>query len=254
VSEGGQAAFELAARSHIFRFTVSTTGVGIEMARADNPNVRIESIFDTGPSLTANKTASIELEHRDQQATIRINGDVVAAIEYDWSPRERLEFSRGLIGSTMSAAELTTHLPQAPRMQWTVAGGPATISSIAVDRDLFYRRDLLRQNAITHVPNSSRSKEVQPGRPGAATSPDSVITLNDDQYFMLGDNSGRSNDGRLWGWPHPLVAELIDPDPFVVNEDLLVGKAFVVYYPAAHAVTDGGMGLVPDFGRLRFIR
>jgi hypothetical protein len=71
---------------------------------------------------------------------------------------------------------------------------------------------------------------------------------------MLGDNSSHSNDGRLWGWPHPLVAELIDDDPFVVNRDLLVGKAFVVYFPASHALTTNGTGFIPDFGRLRFIR
>ena len=154
----------------------------------------------------------------------------------------------------MSDMELTSHLPQAPQMQWTVSGGPASIASISVDRDLFYRRDLLRQNAIAHAPDADASGTVRPGRPGAATSPDSIITLKDYQYFMLGDNSGRSNDGRLWGWPHPMVAELVDPDPFVVNEDLLVVKAFVVYYPAAHPIVDGGMSLVPDFGRLRFIR
>ena len=254
VAEGGQAEFELAARSHLFRFIMSTNGVGIEMSRADNPNVLVESIFDKGHSIIGGVAASVEVEHRDQTAIIRIHGNEVARIQYDWTPRERLEYSTGLIGSTMSDMELTSHLPQAPQMQWTVSGGPASIASISVDRDLFYRRDLLRQNAITHAPDSDAAGTVRPGRPGAATSPDSIITLKDDQYFMLGDNSGRSNDGRLWGWPHPMVAELVDPDPFVVNEDLLVGKAFVVYYPAAHPIVDGGMSLVPDFGRLRFIR
>ena len=79
------------------------------------------------------------------------------------------------------------------------------------------------------------------------------MRLKDDQYFMLGDNSGRSNDGRLWGWPDPMVSELIDEDPFVVNEDLLIGKAFAVYFPASHSVTSGGTGFIPDFGRIRFI-
>lgn len=254
VGEGGQVEFELAARSHIFRFIISTNGTGIEMSRADDPFVLIESVFDKGHSLTAGVATRVEIEHRDQQAFIRLDSDIVASIQYDWSPRQRLEYSRGLIDSAMSDWELTKLNPQSPRMRWLVSGTPATIASITVDRDLFYRRDLLRQNATTHTPDTDRAGEVRPGQPGAATSPDSIITLKDDQYFMLGDNSGRSNDGRLWGWPHPLVAELVDPDPFVVNEDLLVGKAFVVYYPAAHPVTEGGMGLVPNFGRLRFIR
>ena len=48
----------------------------------------------------------------------------------------------------------------------------------------------------------------------------------------------------------PWVRTLIDPTPGVVNRDLIVGKAFVVYFPAP---LDGGPILAPDFGRVRWI-
>ena len=71
---------------------------------------------------------------------------------------------------------------------------------------------------------------------------------------MLGDNSPASSDSRLWGSPHPLMAAQIDKSPFVAHRKLLLGKAWVVYFPAPYRLTTGGPGLVPDFGRLRFIR
>jgi hypothetical protein len=73
--------------------------------------------------------------------------------------------------------------------------------------------------------------------------------------MMCGDNSPMSLDSRLWGWPHPMIAQEIDPSPFVVNRQLLLGKAWVVYFPAPFSVGDSqGWSVVPDFGRLRFIR
>ncbi|MHC4970192.1 MAG: hypothetical protein ACYTF4_16480 [Planctomycetota bacterium] len=71
---------------------------------------------------------------------------------------------------------------------------------------------------------------------------------------MLGDNSPASSDSRLWGNPHPFVTEQIDGSPFLVHRKLLLGKAWVVYFPALYPLTANGRGVVPDFGRLRFIR
>ncbi|MCH2135290.1 MAG: S26 family signal peptidase [Phycisphaerales bacterium] len=247
------AQFQLAARSHLFSFTLGTDSVSVKISRTTDGELKPQ-FEQTHEGLIANTPTRVEIEHRDQMLILRLDGREVVRETLDWSPRQRLEFSRGLINSTMSDEELTRHLPQGPQLRWLVDGGAVNLGGLAVDRDLFHRRDVLRQNAVSHAAPADRADEVRPGMPAAATAPSSILHLKDDQYFMLGDNSGRSNDGRLWGWPHPMVAQQVDPDPFVVNEDLLVGKAFVVYYPAAHSITDGGMGLIPDFGRLRFIR
>ncbi|NLF39206.1 signal peptidase I [bacterium] len=45
---------------------------------------------------------------------------------------------------------------------------------------------------------------------------ESVVTLPDNHYMMLGDNSANSNDSRFWG---------------LVPFDLIKGKAWVVYLP-----------------------
>lgn len=106
---------------------------------------------------------------------------------------------------------------------------------------------------MKNEPTAGHEQHVVPGSPGYGTHPDKLGVLGDDQYFVLGDNTARSLDSRYWGPPHAYVAEQIDAMPFVVNRKLFIGKAWVVYYPAPHALKSGGMGLIPDFGRIRLI-
>lgn len=76
--------------------------------------------------------------------------------------------------------------------------------------------------------------------------------LEEDQFFVLGDNSAASKDSRLWLEGHH------------VDRELLIGKAMAVFWP--HAVPArwsvplkiGGTELRlpswPNFGRMRFVR
>ena len=50
------------------------------------------------------------------------------------------------------------------------------------------------------------------------------------------------------------MAEQIDPAAFVVPRSLLLGKAWVVYFPALNPISPGGRGFIPNLGDLRFIR
>lgn len=135
---------------------------------------------------------------------------------------------------------------QETSLRWRFEGSPVTLPRVRVDRDLYYRPTSLEINNPRHGPRLHG--------PGFGTHPDNLATLGPDQFFMLGDNSQASLDSRLWGRPHELIAEQIDDTPFVVNRKLLLGKAWVVYFPAPHPITEKGVNIVPDFGRLRYIR
>ena len=56
-------------------------------------------------------------------------------------------------------------------------------------------------------------------RTAAGSRPTSISSLKTDQFFVLGDNSAKSKDGRLWGPDH------------CVPRDLLIGKALFIYWP-----------------------
>jgi hypothetical protein len=72
-----------------------------------------------------------------------------------------------------------------------------------------------------------------------------------NEFFFLGDNSPASLDGRLWGESDPWVQTLIDPADGIVARDLIVGKAFCVFFPAMSK--QWGRVPVPDLGQLRWI-
>lgn len=77
------------------------------------------------------------------------------------------------------------------------------------------------------------------------------FALGPDEFFMLGDNSPRSKDSRLWdghsGGRHE----------YFVRRELLIGKALYIYWP--HALdhlpaTKIWFPLFPNFGRMGFVR
>lgn len=80
--------------------------------------------------------------------------------------------------------------------------------------------------------------------------------LEEDQFFMLGDNSSASKDSRAWGTPEAPIHH--------VDRRLLTGRALVVFWP--HAVPtpwnvkvaercgwELRLPSLPNFGRMRFV-
>ena len=65
-----------------------------------------------------------------------------------------------------------------------------------------------------------------------------------DQFFVLGDNSAQSSDGRLW------VGE------WWVERELLIGKALFIYWPHGWEIPYLRLPFnpIPNFQRMRFVR
>lgn len=85
---------------------------------------------------------------------------------------------------------------------------------------------------------------------------DTPVTLGHDEYFVLGDNSPLSGDGRYWDDPVSLPAEAIDAQAGVVPERFMLGKAMLVYWPAGYRLFQFGkssLDAIPNFGEMRFI-
>ena len=118
----------------------------------------------------------------------------------------------------------------------TSIGATVRVSDIRVLRDIYYIGAVDVGNRPGELLERSRLEYV----------------LGPDQFFVLGDNSAASKDGRMWREGHH------------VDRNLLIGKALVIFWP--HAVSPQwsvpvNLGIVqmrlpcwPNFARMRFIR
>jgi len=123
----------------------------------------------------------------------------------------------------------------------TATGGSVRVTNLRVLRDIFYI--------------ASGSQAALVGREPAE--PFLEFPLGPDQFFVLGDNSSASKDGRAWG--------TLDEPLHHVDRRLLVGRALVVFWP--HAVPTSWnvkaaercgwelrLPCLPNFARMRFVR
>jgi hypothetical protein len=215
------------------------------MRSADDPGDKQE--WSAPISLPAPGHAfNVEFWHVDQALSIYIDGQRIVHGEYDWSPIKRLQMAIGAKDST-DVNDLVQREPQPARIRWHFQGSPLTLHRVRTDRDLFYRHDLLtkRQGNEPHIF----------GQAFGTHPTENPAILGPDQFMMCGDNSQMSLDSRLWGNSAPIIQAQIDDHPFTVNRKLLLGKAWVVYFPAPFSMNEkGDYPVVPDFGRLRFIR
>ncbi len=132
----------------------------------------------------------------------------------------------------------------------TVTGG-ATLRRLQLDRDLVYndaRPDYPRRGAVERrTPYGFDLQDTH------------SVELSKDEFFAVGDNSPQSEDSRKWASVNPFVAERHfagDGSPAVygrVPRDLLMGRAFFVYFPAPRPIVTSGRNVVPNVAEMRFI-
>ncbi len=130
-------------------------------------------------------------------------------------------------------------------------GGAFDVTHLIVDRDIYYYRNarVAGLPAAPWGPTEGWASEVTP------------ILLREDEFFMLGDNTAASKDSRLWDvvGPH-LTGRGEDYQLGTVPRDQLIGQAFFVYWPSGHRLDWlpipklSRIGVIPDVGRMRWIR
>lgn len=242
---------EMTTRGHAFVWSIAGGEAKVSVTRSDEDAPAMElgaplgSLFAGGAP-----THDVEFWQVDQSMSIFVDGHRVVHAEYDWGVEERIAMAFNGLSIADYSRNPTARQPTAPRIRWSLEGGaPITLRRVRLDRDIYYRPDVLRER--------DQFASNGPFLEGLAFAIDPLdpAKLDDNHFMMCGDNSAASRDGRLWGRPHPLVtAQLGEDDPFLVPRELLLGKACAVYFPAPMPLWKGGRNLVPDFGRLRFIR
>lgn len=246
----------IGARSHEWLVEVRDGSVRLSSRRTRGEGASERwTVLDERPfaGLRAGRWASIAFSHVDQSVEATLDGRVIARHEHDWSPRERLLFATGLDEAALDAvfqnarsrdlAEPSTFAHAEARVRVTLEGAPVTLARVGLDRDVSFHA-------------AHRDYGPYSGEMALASHPLRIARLTPGQMFVLGDNSGASRDGRFWDTVDPRVASAIDPTIGVTPTALVSGRAFLVYFPSPHALRIAGdrKPLVPDAGRVRFIR
>ena len=118
-------------------------------------------------------------------------------------------------------------------MALAAAGGAFTLEDIILYRDTHY--------------TSANDSGVRRGIEG------NPVTLGEGEFFVMGDNSPRSLDSRMW------VTDGLGNGnkrytKGVVPRDYLIGKAFFVYWPGGYRLHPNmRFAIIPNAGEIRFI-
>lgn len=163
--------------------------------------------------------------------------------------------SRPVLQSTPQQYEVTADTarrwaarPTPPVVRLVVQDARGTLRRVLVERDVFYTSDAVYQR------RGERPGYGEQGRP---------IRLGPAEYFVLGDNSPNSLDGRFaFSSPGrdpvgPHLRQAVAAGAFqlgTVPADQMIGRAFFVYWPGFLPLTPQGPNLLPDLGRARWIR
>jgi signal peptidase I len=124
------------------------------------------------------------------------------------------------------------------------SGMNAEVAHLQIHRDIYYRSSHIEQfemdewspcSAHPHL-RSLLSDPVRWNESYKACARDAKFELGEDEFLMLGDNSPRSKDSRLWG------NERRAQHRHAVPRSALVGKAFYIYWPHAQPFLNDGEG------------
>jgi signal peptidase I len=211
-------------------------------------------------ALAAGRGYRIEFAHVDLELQVAVDGKIVLRND----DGENYKSIKERLGQALSDEKA---LPT-PQVAIGATGGPCELRHVSLMRDEYYTSPGFGANRANFqfdseeagpLGNLARQDDLRRKRPWAVT--DNPITLKHhpentalDEFFVLGDNSPNSSDGRLW-WKASPTLQLDQYHMGTVPRYSMLGKAFFVYWPAGFRVPGlPQLPLVPNVGDMRFIR
>ena len=170
-----------------------------------------------GTSFPVKEAVFVQFSNVDHQLTFELG-------------KEKLTYDLGLLAADAGLRE--TDIQPAAEI---FGSGQLTLSHVCIFRDIHYLSAKF------------------PNRKGCRAGEGNRFALADDQFFMLGDNSPNSHDGRWWSQPG-LGNSNRQFRTGIVPREYLVGKALFVYWPSGFKpIPSFPFSVVPNIGQMRFI-
>jgi signal peptidase I len=164
--------------------------------------VLVGAPFESG--LTAGRAHQVQFTNFDDRLVLLVDGVVRQLVELNLAP------------DALHAALPPNDLRDTPDDRSPIGiasrGASLRVAKLKIHRDIYYTEDNSQGRADPLFPLQDSEDNSR------------------DEFLMLGDNSPRSHDSRLWRNTH------------AVPRQLLIGKAFCIYWPHAMPFLNGGRG------------
>ncbi len=227
-------------------------------------------------TLDTDRPHEVVFTHLDLQVMLKIDGREILRSPDSKYPENHDSLKKRLLSGV--------DVPP-PHVAISAAGGPSRISHVKLMRDVYYTESQISKYSDSPLCKYAKSPEVERQNGGDYRKGWGVInrpiTLEDfddddlDEFFVLGDNSPCSLDGRSWIDAAPTlrlwcrkkdgkVTEILDEyedgaEPLyklgTVPRYSIIGRALFVYWPSGFRLPQlPGLPIIPNFGRMRFIR
>ncbi len=254
-------ALSLSALEHRFRGEFGADGtVRLLYQSKDRPDDpwQLWSERKLDRSMTSGRGYEVAITHVDFSVGLWVDGRVVLEIT-DRYP-ETYDSLRLRLADVM-------HRPiPTPEIGISAWGAASDLLHVKLYRDVYYTvtgKDSVKPGPLGEL---ARRTGVVDKTPGWGTMGHSIHLAkypqdpDIDEFFMLGDNSPQSLDGRGWTSAAPTLRLYGDSGELIyqlgtVPRYNLIGKAFFVYWPAGFRLPGlPGLPIVPNVGKLRPIR
>lgn len=130
-----------------------------------------------------------------------------------------LVFGDGVVVKPPTEDEAGPRPPDLLPARIGVDGGAVAVSGIRLYRDTYYTQTALSPDYLTDYPSRFPEQTLADWRRHLSDSPGKDFVVGADEFFMLGDNSPCSSDGREWERTH------------FVPRHMLLGRALFLYWP-----------------------
>ena len=244
----GSISLEMSRDPHRFVVEIAVDGtIRIDRHHPSLPGGRERFAEMKRTPFASGKAVQIELINVDYRLSLLIDGEAVVATDY---PND--------LPAILKRQKIGGPPPQPSLVRISAQQLRCRFRHLILERDEYYRATT-QNEPWTRDPKTGQQKNNPYCRwPGWGTW-GCPIMLRDGtarEYYMLGDNSPASKDSRLWWEVGPHLHPMGDEYQVgTVPEDQLIGKAFFVYWPAGYRPSwSPGIGLIPNVGRMRWIR
>jgi signal peptidase I len=195
----------------------------------------------------------------DDQLLLWIDGDIISFDGDTTYDAAKLFGNRDRIRPETSVKDLGDFAPAAIGAR----GAKLSVSRLQIWRDIYYIADSYQRAAAFEPVTDFNHSQFDRQLLNLATDPSlwyrfgernkADFKLNNEQLFVMGDNSAESSDARLWAGN----TDRGRPGGPYLERRLLIGKALCVYWPHSWSRIPGTpipFPLFPNFADMRLVR